>query len=83
MRKVNGVSKALVIGCVAAAAGVGVFATTAQAIRPGGGFGCGRGIYCLDVWDPVICPNGVVYSNDCYAFKACQTGCVPYGGETQ
>ncbi|MCO6438285.1 MAG: hypothetical protein J5J06_14415 [Phycisphaerae bacterium] len=49
--------------------------------RPGSG--CPRtGIYCLDVWDPVICDNGVVYSNDCYAYVACATGCVPYGGET-
>lgn len=36
-------------------------------------------IFCLDVWDPVICDDGNVYSNDCYARRACATGCVPYG----
>jgi hypothetical protein len=39
-------------------------------------------IYCLDVYKPVICPNGGIYSNDCYAFRACQTNCTPYGGDT-
>ncbi len=34
------------------------------------------GIYCLDVWDPVTCDNGVTYSNQCYADRACATGCV-------
>jgi len=43
--------------------------------------GCPRNINCLDVWDPVICSNGVVYSNSCYAYRACATGCVPYGGD--
>ncbi len=33
---------------------------------------------CLDVWNPVICSNGVVYSNSCYAARACATGCVPF-----
>jgi len=41
--------------------------------------GCPRDINCLDVWKPVICSNGVVYSNSCYAYRACATGCVPYG----
>ena len=40
---------------------------------------CPRDIGCLDVWDPVICSNGQVYSNSCYAYRACATGCVPYG----
>lgn len=44
---------------------------TAARIRP-----CGPQ-YCLDVWDPVICSNGVVYSNSCYAARACATGCGP------
>ncbi|HSR69548.1 MAG TPA: hypothetical protein VLU25_16555 [Acidobacteriota bacterium] len=38
------------------------------------------GIQCLDVWDPVICDNGQIYSNLCYAKRACATGCVPLGG---
>jgi len=33
--------------------------------------------YCLDVWDPVTCSNGVTYSNSCYAQCAGATGCVP------
>lgn len=73
------VSAALLVVALAAAALV----TTADAKKPGGGLGgCPRDIQCLDVWDPVICSNGVVYSNGCYAFRACATGCVPYGGET-
>jgi hypothetical protein len=69
--------------------GVVVLLSTGDALagKPGGGGGgtkCPRqGIYCLDVWDPVICSDGVVYSNSCYAYVACATGCVPYGGQTQ
>ena len=40
---------------------------------------CPRPILCTDNWNPVICSNGVVYSNSCYAYRACATGCVPYG----
>ena len=53
--------------------------STAQAAKPGGGSGCPRDILCYDLYAPVICSNGVVYSNDCYAYRACATGCVPYG----
>lgn len=56
-----------------AAAALSVPASQAVAI------GCGQGTQCLDVWKPVLCPNGQVYSNSCYAAKACQTNCVPYG----
>ncbi len=45
----------------------------------GGGGGCPRDIMCPDVWDPVICNDGQVYSNGCYAYRECATGCVPYG----
>lgn len=54
---------------------IGVGANTATARGP-----CGPR-NCLDVWNPVICSNGVVYSNSCYAARACATGCVPYGGD--
>ena len=37
-------------------------------------------IFCLDVWDPVVCDDGKTYSNQCYADRACATGCVPSGG---
>lgn len=40
-------------------------------------------IMCLDVWDPVICSNGQIYSNDCYALRACQFDCEEWGGYTQ
>jgi hypothetical protein len=40
---------------------------------------CPRPILCPDIYDPVICSNGVVYPNSCYAYRACATGCVPYG----
>lgn len=40
---------------------------------------CPGGFECPDVWDPVICDGGVVYSNACYARRACATGCVPFG----
>ena len=33
-------------------------------------------LICLDVWDPVTCDDGVTYSNQCYADRACATGCV-------
>jgi len=37
---------------------------------------------CPDVFSPVICDNGVVYSNLCQAGCAKATGCVPYGDTT-
>jgi hypothetical protein len=54
--------------------------------KKGGGVGGGcprTGIACPDVWIPVICSDGNVYSNSCYAYVACATGCVPYGGEVE
>jgi hypothetical protein len=37
---------------------------------------------CLDVYAPVICSDGGIYSNGCYASLACQYNCQPYGGDT-
>jgi len=51
----------------------GAFASSTSA---GGG-----GFECPDVWAPVICSNGVVYSNGCYAAKAKAKNCVPYGDD--
>lgn len=74
------VKATLMIGFCCAVTTVALVATHASAIiRP---FPCGPR-YCLDVWRPVICSNGQVYSNDCYAARACATGCVPYGGPTK
>jgi hypothetical protein len=39
-------------------------------------FGGGHCI-CTDNYDPVICSNGVTYSNACQASCAHATGCVP------
>jgi hypothetical protein len=54
---------------------IGVASAGATAFWPAE---CPRDIQCLDVWDPVICDDGQVYSNDCYAYRACATGCVPF-----
>lgn len=39
-----------------------------------------EGIECLDVYQPVICSNGVVYPNACAAYIDCATGCEDLGG---
>ncbi len=58
--------------------------TLARSPIGGGFFGCPYwNIYCLDVWDPVICEDGNIYSNDCYALRACQFDCEPWGGYIQ
>lgn len=69
---------------------VGVMALAADTIAkpPRPGSGCPRtGILCLDVYQPVLCTNRAgqpqVYSNSCYAYVDCATGCVPYGGVTE
>jgi len=33
---------------------------------------------CPLTYSPLICDDGMVYSNQCYANAACATGCVPY-----
>ncbi len=52
--------------------------------KPGPG-GCPRDIACADIWNPVQCADGIIYSNQCYADRACAPGpCVPVdGGPTQ
>jgi len=71
---------ALVLGLI----GAGVMGAAAWAKKPptgGGSTGCPRDVQCLDVWQPVICDGGAIYSNSCYAYRACATGCVPYGAD--
>lgn len=46
---------------------------------PSKAFGCNHHGNCPDVYQPVICSNGIVYSNACFAGLACATDCVPYG----
>lgn len=78
MRKFVPVFRIVVLLAVVAAIAL---TSTAYAKKPGGGGGkCPRNIMCLDVWDPVICDDGQIYSNACYAYRACATGCVPAGG---
>lgn len=43
--------------------------------------GGGGGINCPDVWNPVICSNGNIYSNLCYANLAKAKNCVPWGND--
>lgn len=58
---------------------VTVITTSVQGLggRAEAGKGCGPDA-CLDVWRPVICADGRIYSNLCYAMRACAKGCVPY-----
>lgn len=74
-----GIKLGLLVALVTAA----TIVSDSYAGKPGGGGtgGCPRNIECLDVWNPVICDGGIVYSNDCYAYRACATGCVPYGDD--
>ena len=47
----------------------------------GGGSGCPKDILCADVWIPVQCADGNIYSNQCYADRACAPGpCVRVDG---
>lgn len=61
------------IGFVVGIVAVIVLGTAAFAGKkpPAGGGGCPKDIQCLDVWDPVQCADGIVYSNQCYADRAC------------
>ncbi|MDX2116971.1 MAG: hypothetical protein SFY96_02185 [Planctomycetota bacterium] len=76
MRITKSLASKLVLGGVILAAAI-----TGTSSLAAGPFvkGCNKGVNCLDVWRPVLCPNGQIYSNDCYAAKACQTGCTPAG----
>lgn len=72
------------VGLVAVLGAALIAGTAAFAKRPGGGGGggtCPKNIQCTDVWDPVQCADGIVYSNMCYADRACApTPCQPTGG---
>jgi hypothetical protein len=72
MRKLTLIPKIALAAVLTAAA----FSTPAQS-KPSSG--CPRQGFCTEQYDPVICSNGVVYSNACFAYLACATGCVPYG----
>jgi len=63
---------ARVCGLVLVAVSGGVLASVVQAAG---------GVNCPDVYRPVICPNGQIYSNACYAGLAGQHNCVPWGDD--
>lgn len=74
-------AKVMVIGCML---GLCTAAAVTVAAPPGAGSGCPRrGIYCLDVYNPVDCINRFgqpqTFSNSCYAYVACATNCGPGG----
>jgi len=78
MRTLVLIGKASLVVALLAVTGVGVSSAIAKPpVRGGGGGGCN----CPDVYAPVICSNGVVYSNGCQASCARATGCVPYGDD--
>jgi len=84
MMKNQTVRKVSRIGLCIGVAGVIVAAASTLAAPPRAGGGCPRrGIYCLDVYNPVDCidrwGNPATYSNSCYAYIACATGCTPGG----
>ena len=74
-RRFNAIMVTLAIFCA-----IGSVAIAGKKPKPPGG-GCKPPlIFCLDVWDPVVCDDGNVYSNQCYADRACATGCESTGG---
>ncbi len=62
------------VGMLAFAAVVTAVVATSTSAVAGGFKPCFQG-QCLDVWNPVVCSNGVTYSNACYAARACQYNC--------
>lgn len=75
MNRIKLASKAILASVLCAGA-LTVAVETEAAKKPK----CPReGILCTLQYDPVICSNGQVYSNACFAYVDCATGCVPYG----
>ena len=77
MKKVSTIGLVLVL-LVAA----GFAAGTAFARKPPPPPPPPKSCVCPDVYQPVICSDGVVYSNLCVASCNHATGCVPYGDTT-
>jgi len=77
MRKSIPWVKVLGVLTVIVAVGVSLLAGSprAAATSPGDAF---FGTVCPDIVAPVICSNGRIYINGCYAAKAGATGCHPY-----
>lgn len=67
--KTKSIAKKLFILGLIAVGAFGVFSTPSKAVF--------RPCICPDVYAPVLCPNGLIYSNSCRASCAGQHGCVP------
>lgn len=65
-------SRSLTVLAAGAVALVGAAAIAAKVPEPP---------HCPDVYAPVLCSNGFVYANGCYASLSGQTNCVPYNEE--
>ncbi len=80
MRRSTSVSKVVFVLVIVAVIALGTMAFAGK----GGGKKPPKcpnwNLVCPDVWDPVICDDGKTYSNQCYADRACATGCEPTGG---
>jgi hypothetical protein len=70
MKKSNALKLVFTLSLVILAGAVGVPVT--EAAR------CGDLQGCEAIYAPVICSNGVIYDNRCYADADCATGCQPY-----
>ena len=77
----SGLALVVVAGGMLAAATLAAGGGNGHGGGGGGGGSGGGGTECPDVWDPVICSNGQVYSNYCYASKAKATGCISFGDD--
>lgn len=84
----NSLSKVSKVMLAIGVIGVAAVAVQALAAPPRPGSGCPRrGIYCLDVYQPVECTTRFgtrqVYSNSCYAYVDCATNCTTWGGDVE
>jgi hypothetical protein len=59
-------------------AGSLAFAATAPAAAPAARCVPNPNPICYQIYKPVICSNGKVYTNQCYADADCAKSCVPY-----
>lgn len=76
MKGSNRIAKGALMLGVAAVVSIGCYTAAASAARPRPPRPPG-GCICPDVYAPVLCPNGLVYSNACVAGCAGQSNCVP------
>ncbi len=71
------VTRASMVAFGAGALAVLATGTAALADKPDPPPGWGIPPACPDVYYPVICSDGNIYSNACYALRAGQKNCVP------